>query len=72
MNKIPVGDHLLMWRHGQMLILKDHEMIALQQEMLLIDGTRIGLDGRVILSDGTFHILGEGQSLLVDSRGITA
>ncbi len=65
-----MGDDLLMWKNGQMLILKDHEMIALQEEMLLTDGTRIALDGRVILTDGTYQALVEGQSILVDSRAI--
>ena len=61
-----MGDDLLMWRNGQMLILRDHEMVALQEEMSLLDGTRIALDGRVILPDGTFQVLVEGQSILVE------
>ena len=61
-----MGDDLLMWKNGQMLILREHEMIALQEEMLLLDGTRIALDGRVILADGTFQTLVEGQSILVE------
>ena len=61
-----MGDDLLMWKNGQMLILRDHEMIALQEELLLLDGTRIALDGRVIMADGTFQALVEGQSILVE------
>jgi len=60
-----------MLKNGQMLILRDHQMIALQKEMLLTDGTRIALDGRVIMTDGTFQALVEGQSILVENR-ITA
>ncbi len=63
-----MGDDLLMLKNGQMLILREHEMIALQEEMLLVDGTRIALDGRVIMSDGTYQALVEGQSILIDSR----
>ena len=63
-----MGDDLLMLKNGQMLILKDHEMIALQQEMLLADGTRIALDARVIMTDGTYQALVEGQSILVENR----
>ena len=43
-------------------------MIALQEDILLEDGTRIALDGRVIMVDGTFQALVEGQSILVESR----
>ena len=64
-----MGDDLLMWKNGQMLILRDHEMIALQEDMSLLDGTRIALDGRVIMADGTVQALIEGQSILVDGAG---
>lgn len=67
-----MGDDLLMLRNGQMLILQGHEMIVLQEDMLLSDGTRIALDGRVILPDGTWQELVEGQSILVDSRALVS
>lgn len=67
-----MGDDLLMLKNGQMLILRDNEMIALQKEIRLIDGTRIALDGRVIMNDGTYQSLVEGQTILVDSRGTTS
>ena len=67
-----MGDDFLMLKNGKMLILRDHELIALQEEILLVDGTRIALDGRVILSDGTSQALTEGQSLLVDRQGMAA
>jgi hypothetical protein len=63
-----MGDDLLMLKNGQMLILKDHELIALREEMLLLDGTRIALDGRVIMTDGTYQALAEGQAIIVDRR----
>jgi hypothetical protein len=67
-----MGDDLLMLRNGQMLILRENQLVALQEEIRLIDGTRIALDGRVILSDGTYQALVEGQTIIVDSRGNTA
>ena len=62
-----MGDDLLMLRNGQMLILRDHQMVRLQEEMLLVDGTRIALDGRVIMAAGSFAALAEGQSILVEN-----
>jgi hypothetical protein len=76
-----MGDDLLILRNGKMLILRNHEMIDLQEEMRLIDGTRtpalacgasVALDGRVITADGTSQALVEGQAILVDSRGLAA
>jgi hypothetical protein len=64
-----MGDDLLMLRNGQMLILRENQLVALQEEICLIDGTRIALDGRVITADGTYQALVEGQAILVDSRG---
>jgi len=57
---------MLMMKNGKMLILRNSELIALSEEMILSDGTRIALDGRVIMVDGTFQRLLEGQTILVE------
>jgi hypothetical protein len=41
------GDNMLMMKNGQMLILQGSTMIALSEDMILSDGTRIAMDGRV-------------------------
>jgi hypothetical protein len=61
------GDDLLMMRNGQMLILRENQMVALDEDMILIDGTRIAMDGRVILTDGDSETLAEGQAILIDN-----
>ena len=66
-----LSDDLLMLRNGQMLILRDSQLVALHEDLVLVDGTRIARDGRVIMTDGTFETLVEGQSILVES-GISA
>jgi hypothetical protein len=72
MKGVVMGDDLLMLRNGRMLILQGHEMVVLQEDILLSDGTRIALDGRVVLPDGTWQELVEGQSILVDSRALVS
>jgi hypothetical protein len=67
-----MGDDLLMMKNGQMLILKESELIALSQDMLLSDGKGIALGGRVIMVDGTFQRLLEGQAILVDNGTSTS
>jgi hypothetical protein len=62
-----MGDDLLMMKNGEMLILRDSQMIALLEDMILPDGTRISVDGRVIMTDGTYQALVEGQAILVDN-----
>jgi hypothetical protein len=62
-----LGDDLLMMKNGHMLILRENQMVDLSEDMLLEDGTRIAVDGRVILADGTFETLVEGQAILVDN-----
>jgi hypothetical protein len=64
---LSLGDDLLMMRNGQMLILRDSQMIALLEDMILADGTRIAVDGRVIMTDGSYQMLVEGQAILVDN-----
>ena len=61
-----IADGMLIMKNGQLLFLKNGEMIPLTEEMLLVDGTRIGLDGSVTMADGTSRVIGEGQAVLVD------
>jgi hypothetical protein len=60
-------DDMLMMKDGQLLILRDGEMIALLEDMILPDGTRITIDGRVVMIDGTYAALVEGQAIIVDN-----
>jgi hypothetical protein len=61
-------DDMFMMKDGQLLVLRNGEMIALLEDMILSDGTRITMDGRVVMIDGTFELLVEGQAILVDNR----
>jgi hypothetical protein len=63
-----MSDELLMLKNGQMLSLRDTKMGALREDLSLLDGTRIAVDGRVIMSDGTYQSLVEGQTILVENR----
>ena len=63
-----LSDELLMMKNGQMLILRENEMVALSEDMILVDGTRIAMDGRVIMTDGTYQSLVEGQAILVENQ----
>jgi hypothetical protein len=66
-----IGDDMLMMKNGQMLILRDCEMIALSEDIILADGTRIARDGRVTMADGTYQELVEGQAIMIDNRKTT-
>jgi hypothetical protein len=48
--------------------LRDTKMVALSEDLILLDGTRIAMDGRVIMADGTYQSLVEGQTILVENR----
>ena len=63
-----LSDDMLMLKNGQMLVLRDNEIIVLSEDMILADGTCIAADGRVIMTDGTYQRLVEGQSILVENR----
>ena len=66
-----IGDDMLMMKNGQMLILRDCEMIALSEDIILADGTRIARDGRVTMADGTYQELVEGQAIMIDNPKTT-
>ena len=47
-------------------------MIVLKKAMALAEGTRVAVDGKVIMADGTYRTLLEGQALLVENRRPTS
>lgn len=63
-----IEDGMLMMKNGRMIILRNGELIALSEEMILADGTRIALDGRITMTDGTYEVLGEGKAVMVDNN----
>ena len=67
-----IGDAMLMMKNGHMLILRDREMIALSEDIILADSTRIALDGRVTMADGTYQELVEGQAIIIENRKTTS
>ena len=62
-----IEDGMLLMKNGQILFLKNGELITLSEDMTLADGTRIALDGSVTMAGGTLQVISEGQAVLVDS-----
>ncbi len=48
---------------GRMMVVRDGELVTMEEDMLMNDGTRVLTDGTVIMTDGTTRMMMDGESL---------
>ena len=70
MNEIR-QDHIVM-RDGRVLLVRNGELMSMHEEMTMPDGTKVGLDGTVMMPDGTMRLMAEGETILMQGERATA
>ena len=58
-----IQDDMITMKNGQVMIIRNDGMEPLEDEMTLSDGTRVGMDGTVIMPDGTARMMEEGETM---------
>ena len=58
-----IQDDMITMKNGQVMIIRNDGMEPLEDEMTLSDGTRVGIDGTVIMPDGTARMMEEGETM---------
>jgi hypothetical protein len=53
---------------GRMMVVRNGELVAMEENILLNDGTRVLTDGTVIRTDGTTRMMMDGESLDIDGE----
>jgi len=59
---------MVMMKAGQMMVVQDGELMAMEEDVLMNDGTRVLADGTVIRTDGTTRTMMEGESIGMDGE----
>ena len=59
---------MVMMKAGQMMVVQDGELMGMEEDVLLNDGTRVLADGTVIRTDGTTRTMMEGESIGMDGE----
>ncbi len=61
----------VMMKDNKMVVVKDGKTTPMEKEMTLADGTRVMVDGKVMMADGSTKILKEGESIPLSGPGKT-
>lgn len=71
LNQIREG--MIMMKDGQVITVRNGELVLMEEETTMPDGTRVRPDGTVLLTDGKTRIMTEGETLrLVGEAGDAA
>ncbi|HXQ33566.1 MAG TPA: DUF6799 domain-containing protein, partial [Anaerolineales bacterium] len=54
----------------RMMVVRDGELVLIDEDVLMNDGTRVLTDGTVIMTDGTTRMMMEGESIGMDREFI--
>ncbi len=72
-SKMPIDgktvkkDHILM-DDGKLLVMKDGKVVPMDRDMALENGTKVMLDGTLVMSDGNTLKLGEDDMIFMDGK----
>ena len=53
---------------GRMMVVRNGELVPMDEDILMNDGTRILTDGTVIRTDGTTRMMMDGESMGMDGE----
>ena len=58
---------MVIMKDGRMMLLRSGDMIIMDENMTMADGTKVMTYGTVILMDGTTLSLVEGEGIILDA-----
>jgi hypothetical protein len=61
-------DEFVTMKDGRVLTMRDGNLTPLQEETTLPDGTRVQVDGTVVMNDGSRRAMMEGETLYMGGR----
>ena len=63
-----LNEGMVTMRAGRMMVVRDGELVAMEEDVLMNDGSRVLTDGTVIRTDCTTRMMMEGESLGMDGE----
>ncbi|HSL29493.1 MAG TPA: DUF6799 domain-containing protein [Anaerolineales bacterium] len=55
-------------KDGRVMTMQGGSLIPLEEDTTLSDGTRVQVDGTVVMKDGSSRVMTEGETLYMDGR----
>ena len=63
---MPIKQDMVMMRDGRMLVKKRGRITPMEEDIAIFDGTRVMMDGTVMMTDGTARTMMEGEAITMD------
>ncbi|HKY55357.1 MAG TPA: DUF6799 domain-containing protein [Anaerolineales bacterium] len=63
-----LNEGMVTMRGGRMMVVRNGELVAMKEDVLMNEGSRVLTDGTVIRTDGTTRMMMEGESLRMDGE----
>jgi hypothetical protein len=65
MDSQELQENMVMLKDGELMTVRNGELVLLRDEITMPDGTRVLPDGNLLMPDGTSRRLSEGETLRV-------
>ena len=63
MDPNEIREGMIMMKDGQVITVRNGELMLMEEETTMPDGTQVSPDGTVLMTDGTTRMMTEGETL---------
>ena len=63
-----MNEELVMMRDGRMMVVRNGELMEMEEDMTMLDGTRVTMAGTIMTTDGTTRAMMDGEAMTMDGR----
>jgi len=65
---MPTKQDMVMMRDGKMMVKRRGRITPMKEDLAIFDGTRVMMDGTVMMTDGVARAMMEGEAITMDGR----
>ena len=68
MRIMEMNQDLVMMRDGRMMVERNGELMEMEEDLTMLDGTRVTMAGTIMMTDGTTRAMMDGEAMTMDGR----
>ncbi len=61
-------EDMVMMKDGKMMVRKNGETMPMMMDMTMSNGTKVMMDGKVMMADGTSRMMMDGEAMTMDGK----
>lgn len=63
-----IHEDMIVMKDGRVMVMRSGEMMPLEDEMTMSDGTKVRPNGQLLMIDGAVRMMQEGETLSIDRK----